>query len=115
MKKPVEFTTTISPFEAADIVLNHHELKDDLLYWEHHVVGDDGKQICTFVFEKYYIRTGGRASLTVILENLEGISKVRCITSGSAESILSFDLGAGGNFVSWFKYLLQGYIADESE
>ncbi len=35
----------------------------------------DGKQACTLVFERYFFRTGGRGSLTIILENVSGPNK----------------------------------------
>ncbi|MBB2483299.1 hypothetical protein H5P36_24405 [Bacillus sp. APMAM] len=115
MQKHIEFKISVSPFEGAKIILSAPNSKEDLVYWEHHLVGDDGKQICTFIFERYYHRTSGRATLTVILENFDGENKVRCITSGSAESIINVDFGASKNFVNWIKDVLKEYILIESE
>ncbi|WP_174880820.1 DUF6054 family protein [Metabacillus niabensis] len=109
MQKHIEFKISVSPFEGANLILNAPNSKDDLVYWEHHLVGDDGKQICTLIFERYYFRTKGRASLTVIIENFDGQNKVRCITSGSAEGIINVDFGAGKNFVDWMKDVLKEY------
>ncbi|MCM3214563.1 DUF6054 family protein [Niallia taxi] len=115
MQKPIEFKLAVSPFEAADIILSSPNIKEDLLYWENHVVGNEGKQICTFIFERYYFRTSGRATLTVILENFDGENKVRCMTSGSAESIINIDFGASRNFVGWLKNILAENILKEAE
>lgn len=109
MQKHIEFKISVSPFEGANLILNAPNSKDDLVYWEHHLVGDDGKQICTLIFERYYFRTKGRASLTVIIENFDGENKVRCITSGSAEGIINVDFGASKNFVDWLKDVLKEY------
>ncbi len=114
MQKPIEFKLAVSPFEATDIILNSPNIMDDLIYWENHVVGDEGKQICTFIFERYYFRTSGRATLTVILENFDGENKVRCMTSGSAESIINIDFGASKNFVGWLKNILAENILKET-
>lgn len=115
MQKHIEFKTSVSPFEGANIILSAPNSKDDLVYWENHIVGDDEKQICTFIFERYYFRTSVRATLTVILENFDGENKVRCITSGSAESIINIDFGVSKNFVGWLKDLLKEYILIEPE
>lgn len=115
MQKQIEFITSVSPFEGADILLNAPYSKENLVYWEHHLVSDEGKQICTFVFERYYFRTSGRATLTVILENFSGQNKVRCISSGSAESLINVDFGASQNFVNWIRDALKDYILKETE
>lgn len=115
MQKQIEFITSVSPFEGADILLNAPYSKENLVYWEHHLVSSEGKQICTFVFERYYFRTSGRATLTVILENFNGENKVRCISSGSADSIINIDFGASKNFVNWIREVLKDSILKESE
>ena len=109
-KQLIEFMTSVSPFEAANMILSAPNAKDDLIHYENHIVGDNDKQICTFIFERYFYRTDGRATLTVILENFDGENKVRCITSGSAESIINIDFGASRSFVNWLKEILKDYI-----
>ncbi|WP_071394766.1 DUF6054 family protein [Bacillus tuaregi] len=113
MQNPIEFKISLSPFEAANMILSAPTAKDDLVYWEHHLVGDEGKQICTFIFERYYFRTSGRATLTVILENFDGENKVRCIPSGSAESLFNVDFGASKNFIDWIRDVLKEFVLKE--
>lgn len=104
-----EFRTSIPPYESASILLKEID-KDDVKHQEYHDIGE-GKQMCVLVFERYYFRTSGNASLTVIMENMNGITNVRCISSGSAEQmVFKFDLGAGKNFAAWAERVLSEYL-----
>jgi hypothetical protein len=103
-----EIKTSITPFECAMKLLESGTLNRDKIHEEYHTPAEDA-EFCVLVFEKYYFRTGGRAALTVIMENLRGDNKVRCISAGSAESLISFDWGAGQSFVNKVKDILSPY------
>lgn len=105
----LEFTTKISPSECAKILRQHSYTGQNLVHEEYHELCD-GKQICTMVFDRYYLRTSSRASLTVILENFYGSNRVRCISAGSSEGMFKFDWGAGKNFSKWAETILEPYI-----
>lgn len=46
------------------------------------IYGD--KQVYVIVLEKFYYRTSNRASMTVTIDNLEGITVVHAVASGSS-------------------------------
>ncbi|UYP09655.1 DUF6054 family protein [Priestia megaterium] len=114
MEKVIEFKTKLLPFDGAKKLVNANNSESDLLYKEYYDLGD-GKQMCTLVFERYFFRTGGRGSLTIILENVSGPNKVKCIPAGSAEGILNIDWGASKDFVRWVENALSAYTLEEPQ
>lgn len=43
------------------------------------------------VFEKHYYRAGNRLTLTVIINNLEDITRVHYISGGGGQGLFTFD------------------------
>ncbi|MGE7622280.1 DUF6054 family protein [Viridibacillus sp. NPDC096237] len=67
-----------------------------------------------YQLKKYYMRTNNRASLTVIVDNLDGKTKVRAVASGSGEGpFFRFDWGAGNSFINSVAKTLDKYIIKE--
>ncbi len=61
--------------------------------------GANGTQVCTLVFEKYYLRTGNTCALSVTLENLSGTTAVFAVGAGARQGAFSlFDWGASQDF-----------------
>jgi hypothetical protein len=108
MNHLVEIKTSLTPFESAMKLLESHSLNTNKIHEEYHTPAE-GVELCVLVYERYYFRTGGRAALTVIMENLRGDTKVRCVSAGSAEGLISFDWGAGKSFVNKVKEVLEPY------
>jgi hypothetical protein len=50
------------------------------------------------VFEKHYIRAGNRLTLTVVIDNLDGRTRVHMIGGGGGEGLFRFDWGAEESF-----------------
>ncbi|HJF32897.1 MAG TPA: DUF6054 family protein [Sporosarcina psychrophila] len=68
-------------------------------------------EIHVAVFEKYYMRSSNRASLTVTIDNLAGQTKVHAVASGGSEGMfMRFDWGAGKNFANSVDEALGPYI-----
>lgn len=60
----------------------------------------DGNLVIVMVFEKYYMRTSNRASLTVVIVETDGIVTVDAIGSGGGQGALfRFSWGADEDFV----------------
>ncbi|WP_026695216.1 DUF6054 family protein [Peribacillus kribbensis] len=110
MKQMVEFYTNQEPFKSARLIRSRHE--QDVVHEEYHEP-EDGRQMCVIVLERYYFRTSGRAALTLIIENLSGRTKVRCISAGSAEGIFNVDWGAGKNFARSIEEVLEPYLVEK--
>ncbi len=61
-------------------------------------LGND-KQLGILIYEKYFIRVSSRVSLVVIIDNLDGYTKVKAIGSGGGRGVGSdFDWGAADSF-----------------
>ena len=58
----------------------------------------DDKKVIVIILEKYYMRTSNRASLTVTIDNFEGVTNVHAVAAAESEGILRFECGAGKNF-----------------
>jgi hypothetical protein len=50
------------------------------------------------VYEKHFVRAGNRLTLTVVIDDLSGSTRVHCVGGGGGEGLFSFDWGAAGSF-----------------
>ena len=71
----------------------------------HHTIGE--ADIHLLVYEKYYFRVGGYASLTVQLVKQEGLITADIIGSGGGEGIFNQSLGANRKFAKECTDILQ--------
>lgn len=105
-----EFQVRLTPEEA--LIKVRDSLNADLVHEEYHDLGG-GKGIGTLIFEKYYFRTSNRAALTVIFDNLRGVTDVRAIATGSSEGLFfNLDWGAGDDFVNGVYAALEDDVKD---
>lgn len=71
----------------------------------------DGKEIIMILFEKYYMRSNNRATLTFLADNLEGKTKVHLSAGGGGEGmIFRFDWGASASFGELAKSALKEFV-----
>ncbi len=71
----------------------------------------EGRQAEILVFEKYFMRTSNRASLTVTVDNLQNGTRVHAAASGGGkDTLFSFDWGAGGSFEQSVEDSLRGLL-----
>lgn len=92
----IDMRVALTPKEALEKVLNRQTA--DLVHEEFHDLGA-GRQMGTLVFEKYYFRAGNRAALVVIADNLQGVTEVRIVATGSGRGVFfKMDSGAATDF-----------------
>lgn len=60
----------------------------------------NGGNCMVLVYEKHYYRAGNRLTLTVVLDDFGGATRVHCIGGGGGEGLLRFDWGAAESFTS---------------
>lgn len=66
-----------------------------------------------FIFEKYFLRMGNRAALTVMIHNFNGVTEIDSVAAGSSQSIFfRFDWGAGDEFASYIKKMFSQFILE---
>ena len=64
----------------------------------HAVSGERGALCIVVVYEKHYYRAGNRLTLTLVVDNLSGRTRVHTIGGGGGEGLFRFDWGASESF-----------------
>lgn len=107
-----EFTVTISPAAAMDVIETFvvgGSISGTLV--DRYVRRLGEHEIHVVVLEKYYMRSSNRASLSVTIDNFDGQTKVHAVASGGSEGVfMRFDWGAGTNFANSVESALGSYI-----
>jgi len=102
----------LSPSDAANI-LKAYVIRSGLSNEKtgsHYSRSSDGREAIMMVFEKYYIRNSSRASLSVMIDDLQGFTSVYAIGSGGGQNVLfKFDWGASDNFERLVEKALEDY------
>lgn len=105
-----DFKVSISPVEALSFVRDNEDA--ELVHEETHDLGD-GRYIGTLIFEKYFMRVSSRVALAVIADNINGVTGIRAISTGSSQGLfLNFDWGASDDFAYSVKEILDKYIIE---
>ncbi len=108
----VRMTVSIAPGEAAKII-EHAILTSGISVEKigaHHSTSPDGKAAILLVYDKYYMRNSSRASLSVLIENIDGTTNVVAIGSGGSQGALfNFDWGSSKNFEKVVSNAMQPY------
>ena len=107
----IELKVKLSPQAAADLV-NHAIVEGSITgeLIDHHTVRGEGGSLCVVcVYEKHYYRAGNRLTLTVIIDDMEGATRVHCISGGGGEGLFRFDWGAAESFQDCVERALAPY------
>lgn len=111
-------TVNLTPREAADIV-SKYVMSEGMSTkfvdsWSN--ASGEGREAIMLVYEKYYMRNSSRASLSVMIENLTGLTNVCAIGSGGGQgAIFDFDWGAADQFESLPSRALRDYVVHGRE
>lgn len=57
-----------------------------------------GSGFVVLVYEKHYYRAGNRLTLTVVVDDMTGRTRVHCVSGGGGEGLFRFDWGASKSF-----------------
>ena len=99
----MDFYVYLSPKEAAEKV---KEAVTAGLY-----SGEILDEYVRILFEKYYMRSGNRATLTFLADNLEEHTRVHLSAGGGGQGVIfRFDWGAGASFSTSARDALAEYI-----
>ncbi|HEX3017599.1 MAG TPA: DUF6054 family protein [Caproicibacter sp.] len=72
----------------------------------------NGGSCIVAVYEKHYYRAGNRLTLTVVMDDFRGRTRVHCISGGGSEGLFSFDWGAADSFSSIVWECLKDYSVE---
>lgn len=104
------FKVSLNALSTLEIIKNTQTA--ELVHEEIIDVGNE-KMVATLIFEKYYIRASNRAALIITLDNIEGLTDLRVVSTGSSQGIfVNFDWGAADSFVSSVRKALKDYIVE---
>ncbi len=62
------------------------------------VPAPQGGGFAVLVYEKHYYRAGNRLTLTVVIDDLTGRTRVHSVSGGGGEGFFRFDWGASRSF-----------------
>jgi hypothetical protein len=112
MMELLELKVNIEPSQAVNKLISNNQLKTALVFEEHKIIKDSKYELFIMVFEKYYLRTNSTASLTVTVDNLNGATIIKCISTGSSAGMFMLSFGAGKDFIKIVKTILETNIED---
>lgn len=108
----LDIQVTLTPENAAEIV--NHAIVDGSITGKlidyHTVKGNDGSLCVVLVYDKHYYRAGNRLTLTVIIDNMSGTTRVHSISGGGGEGLFRFDWGAADSFENCVASALKKYM-----
>ncbi len=65
---------------------------------QYSVAAPQGGGLIVMVYEKHYYRAGNRLTLTVVIDDLTGRTRVHSVSGGGGEGLFRFDWGAFKSF-----------------
>ncbi|XQY93065.1 DUF6054 family protein [Metabacillus sp. HB246100] len=74
----------------------------------------EDKEITT-LFENFFFRNGSTASMTVLLDHIEGETVMKCVSTGNGEGILDIGWGAGKSFINRVRRVVEEDITMRSK
>ena len=107
-----DFKVSISPREAAEVLEKH--MDEDVLgeILDAYELQTEQGEVVMRLFEKYYMRSSNRATLTFLASNLDGVTHVHLAAGGGGQGmIFRFDWGAG-DFVELAEDALRQYMLE---
>jgi hypothetical protein len=73
------------------------------------VPAPQGGGFVVLVYEKHYYRAGNRLTLTVVIDDLTGRTRVHSVSGGGGEGLFRFDWGASKSFSGVVANVLSSY------
>lgn len=74
-----------------------------------YTVSSGDRQCRVMVYEKHFLRVSNRLTLTVVIDDLDGKTRVHCVSGGGGDA-LRFDWGASDRFTGVVEKALSTYI-----
>lgn len=74
-----------------------------------YTLDSESSQCRVMVYEKHFLRVSNRLTLTVVIDNFDGKTRVHCVSGGGGDA-LRFDWGASDRFAGVVEKALSAYI-----
>lgn len=101
-----DFKVSISPREAAEVLEKH--MDEDVLgeILDAYELQTEQGEVVMRLFEKYYMRSSNRATLTFLASNLDGVTHVHLAAGGGGQGMISVLTGVQEKILwNWRKML----------
>ena len=96
----MDFRVSLRPQEAANII--EDAIVEGSITGEridrHTIAGREGGRCIVSVYEKHYYRVGNRLTVTVVIDDMEGATRVHAASGGGGDGLFRFDWGASAGF-----------------
>ncbi|HWR23249.1 MAG TPA: DUF6054 family protein [Feifaniaceae bacterium] len=105
------FLVSLSAGQAMDVI-NQAVLQSvtgELIDW-YEIAPTSGGSCIVAVFEKHFLRAGNRLTLTVVVDDFLGHSRVHTTGGGGGEGLTRFDWGASQSFEGAVERALRPYL-----
>ena len=66
----------------------------------YNIIGPNGKRCTVLVYEKYFYRVKNYVTLTIVLDEFDGKTRVHIASGGGGNGLLNLDWGASESFAS---------------
>lgn len=80
-----------------------------ILIDEYEIRNSDDKKCIVLVFEKHYYRVGNRLTLTTVIDNFNGVTRIHYVGGGGGRDLIRFDWGASKSFEDVMRFALENY------
>jgi hypothetical protein len=102
------FNVKMEPEKVYEVLIN--EIGDELIYEEKYNVNQD-HHMYVLLFERNYFRTSNKATLTVTIKNVNGMTEVNAVSLGTSLNLfLIMDWDAKRDFAYEVKEMFKSHI-----
>lgn len=104
------YKVSLKPLRAFELIKQGQYAE---LIYEEYLAVDENKFTATLIYEKYYFRASNRAALIILINNFNGVTEVKAISTGSSQGVVfNLDWGAADNFANSVGKTLRDYIIE---
>ncbi|GAB6168318.1 hypothetical protein JCM1393_07780 [Clostridium carnis] len=100
------FKVSISPQEVENLI--EKKLKYEFIDSSRYCIGDN-KYILTLIYEKYFFRNNSKAAIIIIIDNMDGYTKVKSVGAAAGAGALNINWGAENELVEDVEKILSEY------
>lgn len=106
------FKVNLDVLKTYQLLLN----EQDAILIDHELKTCGENNLAILVYEKYYFRVKNKVSLVIIVDDMDGYTRVKVLGTGGGTALSSnFDWGAGNHFENSVIHVLKDYIVKSDE
>lgn len=107
-----DLKVSIAPKEVLELVWQQVSNAISAEFLDKYIQETEQGTVAMGLFEKYYVRSSNRATLTVLATDFDGVTRVHLAAGGGQGAIFRFDWGAGEDFVELAEDALRQYMLE---